>query len=569
MLVRHLYCSIHFPVMNNKLDLIEAVIRPNNAVFGHFSAQKLLYIRPSITFLARLLLFAVLNIISFILGTLVAHAEVSTKSSLHNSFETNLAKQKADEKNLKEKLMSVGSPKPPLPVYNGPYCDTDDLSLKNTYEPSDSLEIRSLCAINGKDWVQRFAQRPAFDKTSILKDYKGRVSVHFSIPDSIHQRVAFWFDIYTRYPSYVRIVHHAKYPWIKFREFDLTDFLVSPQIEWMKVQKAEKHIRTESDAIRARLVRLSKKSNFDHLNSEDQKLFDLLKEVPGSRSKVFREAAEGMRVQTGQMDFFVEAILRKSQYLEAMEKIFAEQGVPTDLTRLPLVESSFNPQAISKAGASGIWQFMPGTGKSLMKVTDDIDERRSPLKSTVGAAKYLRGNMRELGRSWPLAVLAYNHGPGGVRKALRSQKTTDIAVLINSYSGGSFGFASANYYPEFLAALYAEKYQNEVFGKLTTLPKIKTEELRLPRAVTPHDLARTLALPLDVIAGYNLDIVPSIGRNRSIPVGYVLHVPQGFAKELNKNLTEQLPVKTIAKPAVHKRSRKISETPKRANTRSS
>jgi membrane-bound lytic murein transglycosylase D len=451
--------------------------------------------------------------------------------------------------------MSRPAPRPPLPVYQGPYCESEDSSLKNTLVPADSLNLRLLCAINGKDLLQRFVKTQQFDRDLILDDHKNRIGDDFTIPDSIRHRVGFWFDIYTKYPSYIRIVHHSRYPWIKFREFDMTDFLVSPQIEWMRIQKAEKFISSETQKLKAQLLRMSKIKDISKFNDEQKFLSELLAEIPGPRAKVYADAAESMRIQTGQMDFFVEAIMRKSQYIDEMEKIFISMNVPPELTRLPLVESSFNPHAVSKAGAMGIWQFMPGTGRSIMKVNDSIDERRSPMKSTVGAAKYLRGNARYLHNSWALSVLAYNHGPGGVSKALKKRGTRDITVLINSYSGGAFGFASANYYPEFLAALYAEKYQKDVFGKLKALPKIEFEKVTITQAITPHDLARTLALPVEVILGYNLDLKIVVSKNQPLPVGYVLHVPKGFGSVLTAYMDEQTK-QQLKKP----KARKVSES---------
>ena len=450
--------------------------------------------------------------------------------------------------------MSVPAPIPPLPVYQGPYCETEDSSLKNTLIPADSIDLRLLCAANGRDLIRRFVKTQNFDREKILNDYKHKIGDAFQIPDALRKRVGFWLDVYTKYPSYIRIIHHAKYPWIQFREFDLTDFLISPKVEWMKLQAAEKFISKEGKKIKSDLLKLSKMKKYDKVTSDEQFLIDLLAEVPGPRSRVYREAAAEMRIQTGQMDFYVEAIMRKSQYLEEMEAIFDDMGVPTELTRLPLVESSFNPQATSKAGAVGIWQFMPVTGRSIMKVTEEIDERRSPIKSTRGAAKYLRSNARGLGHSWALAVLAYNHGPGGVSKAMKRKHTKDITTLINSYSSGAFGFASANYYPEFLAALYAEKYQKEIFGKLKTLPKVEFEKIPLKFSIRPHDLARALALPIEVILGYNLDIKVAVQRNHPLPPGFVLHVPKGFGQTLIAYMNDN------AKPIISaKKSRKVSQ----------
>ena len=104
-------------------------------------------------------------------------------------------------------------------------------------------------------------------------------------------------------------------------------------------------------------------------------------------------------------------LLASNSFLRRMEGIFSQMDVPPELVLLSLVESSFNWNAISHAGATGIWQFMPNTGREFMLVdpVQQIDERLSPIKSTVAAARLLLRNHRMLG-SWPKAVSAYNHG---------------------------------------------------------------------------------------------------------------------------------------------------------------
>ena len=86
-------------------------------------------------------------------------------------------------------------------------------------------------------------------------------------------------------------------------------------------------------------------------------------------------------------------------------------GVPEEIAALPHVESSFNPEAYSKVGAAGLWQFMPSTAKRFMRVDGIVDERLDPYSATEAAANLMLYNYRLLG-SWPLTVTAYNHGPG-------------------------------------------------------------------------------------------------------------------------------------------------------------
>ena len=121
-----------------------------------------------------------------------------------------------------------------------------------------------------------------------------------------------------------------------------------------------------------------------------------------------------------------------------------------ELAYLPHVESSFQARARSSAGAVGIWQFTRGTGRKYLKITSAIDERLDPIAAAHGAAQYLADAYEELA-SWPIALTAYNHGVGGMAKAVKDHGA-DYEQIFNEYEGRRFGFASKNFYSEFLAA---------------------------------------------------------------------------------------------------------------------
>jgi membrane-bound lytic murein transglycosylase D len=146
-----------------------------------------------------------------------------------------------------------------------------------------------------------------------------------------------------------------------------------------------------------------------------------------------------------------------------MEKVFRAERLPIELTRLPFVESSFNVQARSRVGASGVWQFMPRTAKPSMMVNRDVDERNDPATATHAAARLMRANFEML-RSWPLALTAYNHGAAGVARAVRKAKSRELSVIIDNYSSRRFGFASSNFFACFLAALEVEKQARTMLG---------------------------------------------------------------------------------------------------------
>ena len=114
------------------------------------------------------------------------------------------------------------------------------------------------------------------------------------------------------------------------------------------------------------------------------------------------------------------------------------------------MESSFNFNALSKRKAAGIWQLMPEAVSRQLRIDDWVDERYDPVSATRAAAQMLAHNQKVLG-SWPLAVMAYNHGLNGILRAKQTLNTDSVATLVRQYQGSSFGFASRNYYAEFLA----------------------------------------------------------------------------------------------------------------------
>ena len=105
-------------------------------------------------------------------------------------------------------------------------------------------------------------------------------------------------------------------------------------------------------------------------------------------------------------------------YMPIFEQALEKEGLPLELKYLPIVESALDPNAVSRVGAAGLWQFMIGTGKGLgLEVNSLVDERRDPYRSSAMAAKYLK-NLYQIYNDWSLAIAAYNCGPGNVNKAL-------------------------------------------------------------------------------------------------------------------------------------------------------
>ena len=168
--------------------------------------------------------------------------------------------------------------------------------------------------------------------------------------------------------------------------------------------------------------------------------------------EILRAAAANIRVQQGLRERFQEGLQRARPLLPRILSILKRHNLPPELAALPMVESCFNPRAQSKAGAVGLWQFIRSTGKNYLTITRRRDDRRDPLRATEAAARLLKHNYEALG-SWPLAITAYNHGKEGVLTARTAVGSGAIEEIVEHYTGPRFGFASRNFYAEFLAAL--------------------------------------------------------------------------------------------------------------------
>jgi peptidoglycan lytic transglycosylase D len=170
-----------------------------------------------------------------------------------------------------------------------------------------------------------------------------------------------------------------------------------------------------------------------------------------------------VHTQRGVKERFRAGVIRSGRYVPSFQKIMDDHDVPAALALLPLVESSYE-NARSSAAALGVWQFTRATSRDYLLVNRRVDERLDPLKSARAAAKLLKDNYDALG-TWPLAITAYNHGRGGMLRAKKAHGS-DLPTIIDEYRGPVFGYASMNFYAEFLAATEVYERRGEFFGPL-------------------------------------------------------------------------------------------------------
>ena len=180
-------------------------------------------------------------------------------------------------------------------------------------------------------------------------------------------------------------------------------------------------------------------------------------------------AIGNIRAQRGLREVFADGLVRSQLYMPAIKQIFADARLPRDLVYLPHLESSFNPNAVSKAGAVGLWQFTRDTAERYLKLDREPNAMIDPERSSEAAAAHLARSFEALG-SWPLAIAAYNHGIAGIARAVDAVGSTSIDDIIRGYDGPSFGFASQNFYAEFLAAVHVARNADYYFPEVKRTP---------------------------------------------------------------------------------------------------
>jgi len=228
-----------------------------------------------------------------------------------------------------------------------------------------------------------------------------------------------------------------------------------------------------------------------------------------------------IRSQRGGKEQFLEGLKISGRYMTQMQKIFREAGLPVELAYLPLVESSFNVRARSNAGAVGMWQFMPETGKKFMRVDTAVDERRDPMASTRAAARLLKENYRILG-NWPLAITAYNHGTEGMFRGIKTVESDALMDLIRGYQSPVFGFASKNFYAEFLAVVEIATNVDSYFPFLWPHRAVTLQEVAVRLHMPVQAVLKSAALTQRDFFEWNPALPPT---TKVIPTGYRMKLP--------------------------------------------
>lgn len=350
--------------------------------------------------------------------------------------------------------------------------------------------------------------------------------VLFPLPDVLRDNVALWTRVYSRYDSTVVLLHDNWHTGVVYAAIDFSK-LEEASLSPARQRAAEKRQLRETRAKYSSILRdLAAGRRSETWPRDQERIERMFADVPGGRRK-YTEAIERLRTQRCLRERFAEGLKRSGLYLPAFERIFTNYGLPTELARLPFVESLFQEGARSKAAAGGVWQFVPSTAKSYLRMTPEADERFDPLVAADAAARLLRDNHDALG-TWPLALTAYNHGRSGMKRAVRQTGTRDLGTITQRYRSRLFGFASRNFYSEFYSAATIYANREHYFPDVEPLPPLAFEEFVPDRYVSVPALAKAADVDLDDVRSLNRGLSREIWTaDLYLPRGYLLRVPDG------------------------------------------
>jgi len=336
----------------------------------------------------------------------------------------------------------------------------------------------------------------------------------FVHPPALERDIRFWIRVYTEVTTDQGLLHDD---WNLGLVYEVLRFdpASSPS-------QRERSVR-EAKARYTALLRRFADGETDDLTAHERRILHAFGD--NATPSDFRSAVERIRFQLGQADRFHEGLIRAAVWEKQIARTLSQHGVPPEIAALPHVESSFNLAAYSKVGAAGLWQFMPTTARRYMRVDSIVDERLDPYSATVAAANLMLYNYRLVG-TWPLAVTAYNHGPGGLRHAQDELGTSDIAVIVKRYQGSTFGFASRNFYVAFLAALEVDRNADKYFGPINRLPDTESTPVELPDYISVDALAKAFKVDMGALRVLNPALRPPIWNgSRLVPRDYKLRLP--------------------------------------------
>jgi len=251
-----------------------------------------------------------------------------------------------------------------------------------------------------------------------------------------------------------------------------------------------------------------------------------------------------VRSQRGAREQFVISHQRSLRYIDRMKQIFREEGLPVELAYLPHVESAFDLNAQSRAGAVGLWQLMPVAAGRFLRTANTVEGRKDPYASTRAATRIFKENYQTLG-NWPLAVTAYNYGATGVFNAAQAVGSNDLVEIIRNYKHRWFNYEPKNFYAEFLAIVQLMRAKDSVAIAAQKHHPFRMREIVLKRTVPLEPLLKTAAISPSQFLAWNEDLDDGA---RALPAGYAVKIPEERVErfvDVNRHLIRATPASRL------------------------
>ncbi len=329
-------------------------------------------------------------------------------------------------------------------------------------------------------------------------------------PLSLERRVVFWSRVWGEMPDNTHLLVDQRRPWVVHAEVDCRDLYAEQPADAAKASCGMRIAGARKTAI----TKLKK-----HWSAPA-----ILRRYDGDRA-LAKTADDNFIAIQGRKDALTRAKDRAAAHLGHTEGLFAMMQVPRIYARAAIVESLWRPEALSRSGAAGAYQFMPRTGAQYLQVQDGVvDERLDPLRASYAAARYMHDMQRQL-QHWPLVITAYNTGPARLKRVMQARKTQDLGKIADAGDFGEFGFDGQNYYAQIVA-----------IGRLTLAEPfepvpITGRAFRLNEAARFADVAACNDVRPDILALANPALHDDVIAGKTdVPKGYVTYLPDARAQ---------------------------------------
>jgi membrane-bound lytic murein transglycosylase D len=337
----------------------------------------------------------------------------------------------------------------------------------------------------------------------------------FPRPAELEPDINFWVTIFTEYTSNQGVLHDNRNLAVVYEHLDIKAS-VSRRARNRRAEARRKHYKAVLNTLAG--------GKRDRLTAEEKRVLELW--PPNVTNATLRDARNRIRFQQGLSDRFQAGLKRAGRYRAHIHNELTKLGVPVELAALPHVESSYNPDARSHVGASGIWQFTRSTARRFLEVDHVLDERNDPYIATGAAARLLAYNYSITG-NWPMAITAYNHGLSGARRAMRQFGDTAYVQILREYKGRTFGFASRNFYVAFLAAMQIDRNPENYFPGIVPDRPIDYAVVGLTAYISADSVTTALGVSRKELAHHNPALQSTIWQgSKHLPKGYEVRVPR-------------------------------------------